>query len=307
MTFPILRTKLVNMDKEVILKKISNLRTWSRGDQRAVHKPLLVLYSLGQLQAGNKKLLYQDIDEPLKELLKYFGPSSNHYRPHYPFWRLQNDDIWELLNTDKVTANNTDDVSVTELIEYKVSGGFKPEILKLFKNNPKLLLKVARELLTAHFPETWHEEIIDAVGLSSIHNQNDLIKRKRDPDFRRRILIAYQYTCAVCRTSLKIGNQWPTLEAAHIKWHQANGPDIESNGIALCCTHHKLFDRGAFTLDDKNKLIVSEELHGEGLSEIILKYHGKSISKTVRKSYMPELDFKNWHRNQVFRGNAREF
>ena len=35
------------------------------------------------------------------------------------------------------------------------------------------------------------------------------------------------------------------IEAAHIKWHQAGGPDTEDNGLALCTLHHKRFDRGA--------------------------------------------------------------
>jgi putative restriction endonuclease len=38
------------------------------------------------------------------------------------------------------------------------------------------------------------------------------------------------------------------LEAAHIKWFQAGGPDIEANGLAMCSLHHKLFDLGVFTI-----------------------------------------------------------
>src|SRR5436189_6378643 len=37
---------------------------------------------------------------------------------------------------------------------------------------------------------------------------------------------------------------------AHIRWHQAGGPDIENNGLALCVLHHKTFDLGAFTLSE---------------------------------------------------------
>ena len=35
------------------------------------------------------------------------------------------------------------------------------------------------------------------------------------------------------------------LEAAHIRWHQFSGPDINENGLALCSIHHRLFERGA--------------------------------------------------------------
>ncbi len=50
------------------------------------------------------------------------------------------------------------------------------------------------------------------------------------------------------------------IEAAHIKWHQAGGPDIEQNGIALCSMHHKLFDRGVFTITNTMKLQVAKML-----------------------------------------------
>jgi predicted restriction endonuclease len=50
------------------------------------------------------------------------------------------------------------------------------------------------------------------------------------------------------------------------------GPDAEINGLALCTLHHKLFDRGAFTLADDLKIMV----------------------------------FVKWHVKEVFRGEYRE-
>lgn len=66
-------------------------------------------------------------------------------------------------------------------------------------------------------------------------------KRSRDPNFRNKILRAYKYSCAVCGFNVRLGNNLVGIEAAHIKWHQAGGPDREDNGIALCSMHHKLF------------------------------------------------------------------
>jgi putative restriction endonuclease len=97
------------------------------------------------------------------------------------------------------------------------------------------------------------------------------------------------------------------LEAAHIKWHQAGGPDIEPNGMALCTLHHKLFDRGAFTLSDRYRVEVSERAHGQqGLAEWLLTYHGREIRKTVRNDYAPGQTFVDWHRSEVFRSPGRE-
>ena len=61
---------------------------------------------------------------------------------------------------------------------------------------------------------------------------------------------------------MRLGRNPVALEAAHIKWRQAGGPDLEVNGLALCSLHHKLFDRGAFTLSNDLEILVSDDAHG---------------------------------------------
>lgn len=39
--------------------------------------------------------------------------------------------------------------------------------------------------------------------------------------------------------NVRLGHQLVGVDAAHIQWHQAGGPDTEENGIALCSLHHK--------------------------------------------------------------------
>ena len=75
-----------------------NLTVWKKDDQRAPHKPLLALYTLGRLRRGGERLIsYADVDRELRKLLKEFGPPRKSYHPEYPFWRLQNDGVWEVL------------------------------------------------------------------------------------------------------------------------------------------------------------------------------------------------------------------
>ena len=52
------------------------------------------------------------------------------------------------------------------------------------------------------------------------------------------------------------------IEAAHVKWHMARGPSTTNNGLALCSLHHKLFDRGAFTLDTDRRVLLSQHARG---------------------------------------------
>ena len=40
------------MDSKAVPKRFDDLSIWKQGDQRAPHKPLLVLYALGRWQSG---------------------------------------------------------------------------------------------------------------------------------------------------------------------------------------------------------------------------------------------------------------
>ena len=76
---------------------------------------------------------------------------------------------------------------------------------------------------------------------------------------------------------MRLGSVSIGLDAAHIKWCQAGGPDTEVNGLALCVLHHKVFDLGAFTISD-GVVLVSEHAHcGPAFEQSLLAFHGKQI------------------------------
>lgn len=295
------------MNNSATLEKLTSIRTWSRRGERAPNKPLLILLALGLLQSGQEKFHFNKIHNKLTDLIKEFGPARKSYHPEYPFWRLQNDGVWQLSNADNVSARqgNTD-AKKSELIKFDVIGQFVPTIQTDFKKTPSLIADIAQIILEENFPETWHAEILDSVDLDLQLVTKTNYKNSRDPQFRAKILTAYQHKCAVCGLSLQMQSLYPVLEAAHIKWHQAQGPDVENNGIALCSIHHKLFDRGAYTLDDNNIILVSEYIYGEGLEDWLLRYHGNQLSSPIRTDYFPLAEFKRWHKNEVFRGRFRE-
>jgi putative restriction endonuclease len=130
--------------------------------------------------------------------------------------------------------------------------------------------------------------------------------QKRDPKFRQRVLTAYEYRCAVCGFDVRLGSVSIALDAAHIRWHQAQGPDIESNGLALCTIHHKTFDLGVFTVNLEGVFLVSDQANGtSGFGELLLKHHGQAIRPPQRPEHKPEPEFLDWHGREVFKGQAR--
>lgn len=283
------------MNAEELKTKIQKLSIWKKGDQRAPHKPLLILYALGQMQADSERFIpYEVTKVKLTELLREFGPIRKSYHPEEPFVRLKKDGIWMLdKEVNEKSPNNR------QLINDHVSGGFTSEIFNHLYDNQSLMQEVSQVILDQHFPETLHEDLLDAVGLDfTLYT-----RRKRDPKFRDRILRAYGYSCAICGFNVRLAHTLVGIEAAHIKWHQAGGPDTEENGIALCSLHHKLFDRGVFTLTEECRMLVSQDAHGtHGFEEWLMKFNGKPVREPIQAYYYPKQSYLNWHVKEVFRG-----
>ena len=294
------------MDRESVVQKFENLRLWKRGDQRAPHKPLLVLYAIGKLLQGEDRLLpYSEVDEKLGNLLREFGPKRRNYQTQLPFWRLQNDGVWEIPAAYLVSQTPSGDARKSDLDVYEVSGGFTEDIARQLQDDPDLALRIAQGMLTAHFPPSIHEDILQAVEIELPFTGTG--PGKRDPNFLANVLKAYEYKCAVCGFDVRLRYQPVALEAAHIKWQQAGGPDVETNGLALCALHQRLFDRGTFTLSKQLQIMVSDEANGSaGFQEWLMRFHGQELKFPQRKSYYPDEKYISWHVNEVFQGEFRE-
>jgi putative restriction endonuclease len=297
----------MTLETQDVVLRFRSLATWSRAGQRAPHKPLLCLLAISKLFSENPRLLpYRIIEKPLRDLLTEFGPPRKVCHPEYPFWALQHDrDIWEFRASSLLPQESGAFPTRAALLRSNAEAGFRSAIYLALKEDEGVRFQIITELLESHFPETIHEDILQSLGLTTvgqISKGND-----RDPEFRDKVLSAYEYRCAICGFNVRIGQIVVALEAAHIKWHQAGGPDIHENGLALCSLHHKLFDRGAFTVDKDRCALISERAYGtEGFVEHLGRFHRKPLLAPNRESYRPKLDFLSWHMNQVFLLPSRE-
>ncbi len=304
----------MSLSSQDVLKAFERIRVFQRGSQRAVHKPLLILLALARIAQGLPRTMhFGEVEDTLRQLLTEFGPSSAPKTPHNPFWHLQTDGLWRLngpsslLNRAPAATPN-----LSELREPSVTAGFAPEVDAALRKDPALRAQLAHQLLDAHFPDTLHGDILQALGLDlSVPVEDGRTSQRkiarRDPAFRERVLRAYEYRCCVCGFDLRIGNVSAGLEAAHIQWFQAQGPDIEPNGLALCALHHKVFDLGAFTiLPDTYSLVFSQHaVAGEASRSMLLGFHGAGIILPQSKDYYPKAEFLKWHEGQVFKRPGR--
>jgi putative restriction endonuclease len=181
------------------------------------------------------------------------------------------------------------------------AGQFSPGVRAAFEKDPALVPAVARTLLDAHFPPSAHENIASAVGLQL--DAPAMGQSARDPAFRDAVLVAYGYACAVCRVGVRLGHAPVGVEAAHIRWHAAGGPDAVTNGLCLCSLHHALFDRGALTLSpDGTTVWVSERANGRHVERALGRYHGRRVARPARAESAPDQAHIAWHHAEVYQG-----
>ncbi|CCN68910.1 phosphorothioated DNA-binding restriction endonuclease [Vibrio nigripulchritudo] len=285
-----------------LLDKIQTISRWRRGDQRAPHKPLMLLYALSQYKRGHERLFQfeSEVDNQVKELLVQYGPSRKAYHPEYPFWRLANekDPFWELKNGEEcIPRKSNTDPKKSELIKYNVMAGFNTTSYQSLISNPELIEKIASKLIQDNFPDTLQEELFVRFGF-----EVDTSTKQRDPNFRKNVLRAYNYRCAVCGFDLALDTVPIGIEAAHIKWKQYSGPCEVSNGIALCSIHHKALDRGVITFNSELKVQVSPAVTGGSMVErLIWDFESKRINLPRNLSSNPSEKALEWHLREVFR------
>lgn len=290
---------------ESIFDRVDSLNVWKRGSQRAPHKPILLLIALGRASRGDSSpVLFEEIAPKIEELLREFGPSRQSYHPEYPFWRLQNDGLWSVASDTALRARESNsDPPKSELIAKHATGQLSPDVLEALERDSTAAARIARKVLESHFPQTLHDDILNSVGLDLAPQSP---RRRRNPRFREQVLRAYEYRCAVCGMDIRICNVTVGLEAAHIEWHQAGGPDSAQNGLALCSTHHKTFDLGVFTIDPTEGLLVSELVTGSTeFDHMLLRHHGKPVRPPQHTEQQPDPIHLEWHRRQVFKEGPR--
>jgi len=157
----------------------------------------------------------------------------------------------------------------------------------------------ALERLVGGFPEE-HSQKVSTVDLGR-PTEGERITRVRlvQRFFRNTVLSSYNFSCTVCKLNLP-----RMLNASHIiPWaiDRARRADPR-NGLSLCAFHDRAYDRGLMTIDEKYKIVLSEDvrikdvcpLHRVGLLEI----EGQEINMPER--FAPDKVALAYHREEIF-------
>ena len=287
------------------------MRRWSRGGERAAHKPLLLLYALGHFQRNaGAPILFSEAEENLARLLAEFGPPRK-TTPAYPFHHLTSDGLWTVTTAD---GGASPGASPAALRRQGASGQFIPDLASSLRADPGLLPRLARVVLDTNFEPSLHADICAAIGLdleeaeSEAAGQGEDERRRRDPEFPRLVLMAYEYRCAFCEFDGALDNgSAPGLEAAHVRWWTHGGPNDIDNGLCLCSIHHKLFDKGVLGVTGDHVITVSQHFtaRSRAAQSLVYDLSGKQVSRPMRGYAVVAAEHAGWHAREVFRAPAR--
>jgi len=251
--------------------------------------------ALGAWQ-NERILTWSIVKQELGSLIAQFSTSDKNSAV-YPFIRLQADGYWQVDGF----KNHKGDARVSELNSANPVAHLSEAILHELKQKPNSF-KHAVEGLLEEFPTGLHSEILDCVQISLHRNREETQRKKtRAPDFRRVVLNAYSYQCAICGYGGRMDGNTAGIEAAHIKWHAFDGPDMINNGMAMCSLHHKLFDLGTFGLTDAMTVIPSSRANGPGLEALLFQYEHQEICLPRNPDDLPSEEYIAWHRREVYK------
>ncbi|MEV4358706.1 phosphorothioated DNA-binding restriction endonuclease [Nonomuraea sp. NPDC049625] len=288
------------------IERVAEIRRWTRGGERAPHKPLLLLYALGHFQRhGNRPITFSAAEAELKKLLKEYGPPRD-TSPGYPFHHLTNDGLW-LVDTRHGPGSPGPELG--RLRDSQAAGRLHPDLARALSEEPGLLGRIARHLLDANFAPSLHPDLCLLTGLD-LESGEELRTppvARRDPGFRDRVLMAYEYCCAFCSYDGWLDGAAVGLDAAHVRWWAFDGPDNLTNGLCLCAIHHKLFDKGVLGLTIDRTIAVSARFVGRSQAsrDLVLSLSGHPARSPQPGLDAVEPDHISWHSRQVFRTPAR--
>ncbi|WP_372393843.1 hypothetical protein ABMY26_00755 (plasmid) [Azospirillum sp. HJ39] len=127
------------MDATEFLSILGNLQRHASNGVRAPHKPLLLLYALARLMAGNDRIRYLDAAAVLPQLTRTYGPTGTRARVADPIARLRSDGIWRL-DASPTLFDASGQGRPRAMADADPEAGFTPEVLSLLHQTPGLFI-----------------------------------------------------------------------------------------------------------------------------------------------------------------------
>ena len=308
------------------IERFGNLRVDKNSDRysagKAPHKPILLLSLI--LLKNNNKVDLSNIETSiyLRETWNELWKKLEYDRTgpiHLPLFHMKSDGFWNIVF--KPDANITQPKSMKQFNNMIQSVSIKPELIDILEDDDgrqRLINALLNGNYFSDFEVRNLREEIESVDksfeyeekiLSQINNEfmthpdkllMEYAEASRSSSFRRVVLASYDETCSVCGMKLVSSSGVSVLDAAHILPFSKFKNDDLRNGVALCKSHHWLFDSGIISFDSHYRVSVSKDIEVEMPSGIISQYNKEDMILPEEAEQYPSQIALDWHRNNVF-------
>ncbi|WP_392754736.1 HNH endonuclease [Streptomyces sp. LN590] len=135
-------------------RRVGGLRPARRAAGAALHRPVLLLWAIGQAAAGAPRMqpwsATRDAVAPLME--KYAQAEDGRDGARYPFWALVRDDLWILDRAEDLILTSRERRPTTEsLDQVDPTGGLREDDYTLLQAHPEAAASAAAGLILRYF------------------------------------------------------------------------------------------------------------------------------------------------------------
>ncbi len=145
----------------VIFEQFKAVRAYKENDKWSVHKPILLLYALSQCRYKQERLLnFQTIDNVFVECFEKFNLDGIAKNSHYPFGKLENDEIWEVINSKQLKRTSVGHLYKKQLIDENIYGGFTQSIYAELVLNDALIERITNYILVTYIERKIYDDLL---------------------------------------------------------------------------------------------------------------------------------------------------
>jgi len=312
------------MDKALqkYVHKLSKLRQGVTKYGPAPHKPVLLLAVLRGMEEGwiseNRVELSPELVGAFKSIWQNLVTTGHSPLIAQPFFYMRSEKFWHHApnpgyeNWVQVTKNCQ---SIGVLHQAVAYAQLDPELFVLAMS-PAHRTILKQTLLETYFPNAqanaadassyWDQVTNQILAESSAEYQSEIrsLQEKLDKDsfeeevfvrggvFKRQVPLVYNNTCCISGLRVVTTVNASLIDACHIVPFSQSHDDTITNGLALCPTLHRAFDRGLIAINPDNYCVIVSSRMTEPVTSTysIRQFEGQEIKLPKNERYRPGKD-----------------
>ena len=308
------------------ITRFEKLNPNRQSGQPSPHKMVMLLTIMQLFEQGRMKVNRIKFDQDLLDIyaafFKVVAGAGDHKNAYFPFFHLQErkenrfwhlrpkegrEAILEAMPTARSYGAIKDNINHVEL---------DADLFRLLMN-PESRQALRDSLVDFWFPghrgdlqqvvvdEREIEDYRQCIdGLTQDGNQSGpppvVREEVRSTAFKRSVLEAYDYRCAITGWRIRLPDGTAMTEAAHLIPWSENHDDDPRNGMALTPTFHWAMDRHLIAPGPDLKWHVSRSFHRRNRDEAeLMEYDDKEILLPARSRLQPKREALEWRMKRL--------